>query len=81
MKSARIEFKSAGFKEILTGEGVKNLVTGTVQEIAQRAGDGFEYDVIYGGYGGGRWIGFVGSTDRESAAAESEHKVLSSAVR
>ena len=79
--NARIEFNSEGFKEILTGEGVKNVVTQSVHEIAQRAGDGFACNVILGGYGGGRWIGFVGSTDRESAAAESENKVLSSALR
>ena len=78
--NARIEFNSEGFKEILTGDGVKNLVSSTSQDIASRAGEGFAATTIYGGYGGGRWIGFVSSTDAESAKAESEYKVLSGAV-
>ncbi len=78
--NARIEFNSEGFKEILTGDGVKSLVSSTAQGIASRAGAGFEATTICGGYGGGRWVGFVSSTDAESAKAESEYKVLSGAV-
>ena len=45
--SARIEFISAGFREILLSDGVKELVQSTADEIRDKAntnydGDGFE---------------------------------------
>ena len=81
----KIEFISKGFKEILNTEGVKNLVQDTANEIANKAnanygGDGFKPRVIKGFYGGGRWVGFVNSTDRKSIAAESEDQALTRAV-
>lgn len=82
----RIEFNSEGFKAILTGEGVKNLVTELSQEIQQRAnanvssGEGFSRDTWLGNYGGGRWIASVTSTDKASMEAEAEDKALSRAV-
>jgi len=83
----RLEFISEGFKEILESEGVRDLVQETADGIRDRAnenntrgGDGFASNVILGGYGGGRWIGFVKSTDDKSAIAESEDNALTGAV-
>lgn len=83
----RLEFISSGFKEILESDGVHDLVQDTANEICDRAnannnrgGEGFATNVIKGGYGGGRWIGFVKATDKESAIAEAEDKALSGAV-
>lgn len=83
----RLEFISDGFKQILESDGVRELVQETSDNIKNRAnanntrgGQGFESNVIQGNYGGGRWIGFVKSTDRESDIAESEDKALTGAV-
>lgn len=85
MNISRIEFNSAGFKELLNSDGVYDLVQSTTDAIAKKAnenygGDAFQPTVIKGFYGGGRWIGFVTSTDRESAAAESEDQALTRAL-
>lgn len=83
----RLEFISDGFKQILESDGVRELVQETADNIKDRVnanntrgGQGFESNVIQGNYGGGRWIGFVKSTDRESDIAESEDKALTGAV-
>ena len=83
----RLEFISEGFKQILESEGVHDLVQQTAEEICDRAnaannrgGEGFTTSVIQGNYGGGRWIGFVKTTDKQSMIAESEDKALSGAV-
>lgn len=85
MEEARIVFNSEGFRQILLSEGCKELIQSTTEEIAAKAngnygGDGFEPSVQVGGYGGGRWIGFVSSTDKKSAAAESEDQALTRAL-
>ena len=85
MANIRIEFNSAGFKEILMSEGTKELVESTAQGIADRAnansgGDGFEASTIVGGYGGGRWIGFVSTTDEKAKIAEAENGALTGAI-
>lgn len=80
MSSMRIEFNSAGFREILTGGGVKSLVESQGNAIAARAGEGFEAGVFLGNYGGGRWICTVRAATKEARKAESENKVLSRAV-
>lgn len=84
----RIEFVSDGFKEILTGDGVKSLVQSAAEKIAGEANqnlagvesDGYETKVEIGGYGGGRYIAHVNATDAESNKAESEDKALTKAV-
>lgn len=83
----RIEFNSDGFRQVLLSEGVRDVVTTTTEEIRDRAnsnnargGEGFSSHVQVGGYGGGRWIGFVGTTDRASMIAESEDKALTRAL-
>lgn len=85
MSEIRLKFDSAGFRSLLLSDGVKDLVTDKTTEIAQRAnanagGDGFETSIEVGGYGGGRWVGFVHSTDAEAYKAEAEDKVLTRAV-
>ena len=83
----KLEFNSDGFKQILEGEGVKNLVESSANKIKSEAdgnvsGDstGFKVNTHIGGYGGGRYISHVNSTDLESAKAESEGKALTKAV-
>lgn len=86
MKVVRIEFKSAGFKEILESGEVRGLVESTTEQIAARAnanntrgGEGFRSGVFLGG-AAGRWIGSVKTTDRESRIAEAEDKALSRSI-
>lgn len=83
-KQVRIEFVSEGFHEILASDGVKSAVGSAAANIKRKAEEGtdgqFYQSIIMGGYGGGRWIGFVGTVDEAAAIAESEHKVLTKAV-
>ena len=83
----RLVFNSAGFREILLSNEVKDLVTEHAEEIKNnadanntRGGEGFYSNVQVGGYGGGRWIGFVGTLDKEAMIAESEDKALTRAI-
>lgn len=85
--STRIEFNSQGFREILLSEGCRDLVIEATDEIAikannnnERGGEGFNASVQVGGYGGGRWIGFVGSTDKEGSIAQAEDLALTRAL-
>ena len=85
--STRIVFNSEGFREILLSEGCHNLVTSVTEEIAEKAnanndrgGNGFRSSTQVGGYGGGRWIGFVTATDNKAAAAQSEDQALTRAL-
>ena len=85
MSEIRLKFDSAGFRALLLSDGVKDLVTDKTTEIAQRAnanagGDGFETSIEVGGYGGGRWLGFVHSTTAAAVKAEAEDKALTRAV-
>lgn len=45
-----------------------------------RGGEGFRASTQVGGYGGGRWIGFVSTTDKNTMIAESEDKALTGAL-
>ena len=83
----KIEFNSQGFKDILFSPGTKELVQGVAGRIQAEANagiqedsEGFSSNVVAGGYGGGRYVGFVTSLDNKAAQAESEDKVLSKAV-
>ncbi|MEE3391962.1 MAG: hypothetical protein VZR28_12475 [Candidatus Cryptobacteroides sp.] len=83
----KIEFNSQGFKDILFSPGTKELVQGVADQIQAEANagiqedsEGFSSNVVAGGYGGGRYVGFVTSLDNKAAQAESEDKVLSKAV-
>ena len=81
----KIEFISEGFKEVLMAS--QGLVSSVTNQIAAKANanlaensSGYSAEVIIDGYGGGRPVGFVSSTDHASAAAEAEYKALSRAV-
>lgn len=84
---ARIQFNSAGFRQLLLSDGCREVVQSATEDICAKAnanngrgGEGFTAHTQVGGYGGGRWIGFVSSTDKKSAAAESEDKALTRAL-
>ena len=85
--SARLVFNSDGFRQILQSDGVHDLVQQTAEEIAEKAnanntrgGQGFEARTQIGGYGGGRYIGFVTTADNKAKIAESEDKALTRAL-
>lgn len=87
MANNRIVFNSEGFRQILLSEGCHDAVQQVTEEIKTKAdgnnsrgGDGFSSSVEVGGYGGGRWIGFVSTTDNKSKIAESEDKALTRAL-
>ena len=85
MSKPKIVFNSAGFKALLNTEETHKLVEVLAQDIADKAnsnygGDGFEVTTKVGGYGGGRWIGFVTATDKDSLKAESEDSALTRAL-
>lgn len=87
MGDVRIQFNSEGFRQILLSEGCRDLVQQTTEGIADRAnanntrgGDGFRATTQVGGYGGGRWIGFVTATDKKASAAQSEDQALTRAI-
>ena len=84
---ARIVFNSDGFRQLLLSDGVRDLVQSTAEEICDKAngnntrgGEGFVVRTQVGGYGGGRYIAFVSSTDKNSFIAESEDKALTGAL-
>lgn len=83
----KLTFISDGFRQILLGSGVNDVVQSAADKIQAKANaeingesEGFSVDVWEGNYGGGRWIGSVSTTDLESQKAESEDKALSKAV-
>lgn len=85
MKKPKITWNSPGFKALLNTEGIHQLVEVVSQDIADKAnsnygGDGFQVTTKVGGYGGGRWIGFVTATDEDSMKAESEDSALTRAL-
>lgn len=84
---ARIVFNSDGFRQLLLSDGVRDLVQNTAEEICDKAngnntrgGEGFVVRTQVGGYGGGRYVAFVSSTDKNSFIAESEDKALTGAL-
>lgn len=90
-KQIRLEFNSDGFREILTGAGVQSVVSETTQKIQAQANanaageldensEGFSARTWLGGFGGGRWVGSVSTTDHSTMVAEAENKALSRAV-
>ena len=87
-KQVEIEFISAGFEQILTSAGTMSAVQSATNNIYARAnannergGTGFHSGTRIGrAYGSQRALGFVYTTDKDSAIAESEDKALSRAV-
>lgn len=79
-RKVRIEFQSAGFKEVLNSSALRSELRTRSERIAQAAGEGFEADSFTGGFGGGRVIGTVRATTRAARKAEAEDKALSRAI-
>ena len=87
-EQVRLKWNKGGFRQILLSDGCHQVVQEVTEEIQMRAndnnergGEGFRANTQVGGYGGGRWIGFVSSTDKASKIAESEDKALTRAVK
>lgn len=84
----KIDFISKGFRQILLSDGVKELVQSEGEKVQEKANaninedsNGFKTTVMYGKYGGGRWIAQVQATDYAAAVAAAEDKVLIKAVK
>jgi len=83
-----IQWNHDGFEALLCDEGTMQLVRQQAERICDaananndRGGDGFDQGTRLGrAYGSQRALGFVYSTDQNSALAESEDKALSRAV-
>ena len=83
-----IEFNPDGFAALLTSGEVKSLIEGHTNDIKARAdayieGDsqGFNAKVEQAQkYSEGRWVGTVGTSDRATRIAASEHEALMKAV-
>lgn len=84
----RIEFNKDGFRALLLSDETKALISGQVETIREKANanmgesasEGFNGKTVQGNYGGGRWMGFVGTSDLATMIAESEGKALTKAV-
>lgn len=83
----RLQFNSEGFKQILLSEGTRKVVEDTTEQICEKAnannahgGEGFRATTQVGGYGGGRWIGFVTASDKNASIAQSEDQALTRAL-
>lgn len=86
MTKVNFEWNSPGFKAILNTDEMHRVVEEVSQHIADQAnsnygGDGFQVTTKVGGYGGGRWVGFVTATDKDSLKAESEDSALTRALQ
>lgn len=89
MAEMKIEFLSAGFKEILMSDGVRSILAQKGDEICARANanltesdsDGYKVTTMPGNYGGGRWVTYVQATDFLAALDEAENKSLTKAVK
>lgn len=83
----KIDFISKGFRDILFSPGTKEMLQNLGDEIRDRAneslpdGEGFVSNVQTGGYGGGRYIGYVRTDNSAAALEESENMTLTKAVR
>jgi len=78
----RIELRSDGIRNLLTSAAIANECKSAAEDIAARAGDGFEVlPMRQMGFGGGR-VGYAVSAETyEAKVAEAEDKALSKAVR
>lgn len=94
MGQTRLVFNSEGFRQILLSEECRELIQQTTDQIRDKAvanyaavspdnvdaNEGIKSNVQVGGYGGGRWIGFVSTADQYASAAESEDTILTRAI-
>lgn len=79
-KKVRIELDHEGFRQLLNSSEVASLVDSKGSELASRAGAGFIAKPSYGGFGGGRHICHVGTSDKASMEAQARDKALTKAL-
>lgn len=79
--SVRIELDHDGFRQLLSSQGVGDLVVSTARRIANDAGDGFEATgPRSSNYGGGRVVAEVHATTWEARHAQATDLALTKAV-
>lgn len=76
--TVKIKFRSEGFRTILCGGGVRSAVYEAANSMA-KAVPGAKSRVIIGGYGGGRWVGFVKTRPKDEADAVIQRELLEAA--
>ena len=76
-KSVRLEMNSAGFRQILRSEKVRDHLASRAQNIADAAGPGMEASSAVGS---NRARASVVTATREAMLAEAEDKALTSAI-
>lgn len=80
-KKIRIELNHEGFRQLLSGPEVTQLVDSTGARLASLAGPGFVSEPAQGDFGGGRHICHVGTGDsREAMEAQATTKALTRAL-
>lgn len=86
-KTVRIEHISAGWREILMSEPVKQLVSDNAEAVRSRAesmstmpGAEWAAEVSVGNYGGGRIVGYVRPANLQAMIDEASGKLLEVAV-
>lgn len=75
----RLEFNSAGFRALLSGDEMRDAIYGVASSIAGDAGEGFEARPFYGAQAG-RWMATVDADTIEARRAEASDKTLSRAA-
>ena len=87
-KTVRIEHISAGWREILMSETVKQLVSDNADAVRSRAesmsampGAEWTSEVSVGSYGGGRSVGYVRRSNPQAVIEEGSGKPLQEAVK
>lgn len=79
-KRIRIELDHAGFRQLLEGPEVTELVDSLGDQLAARAGAGFVSKPMRGDFGGGRHVCHVGTGDETAMAAQATDKALTRAL-
>jgi hypothetical protein len=84
----RLEFNSAGFREILCSQNCADIVDKAGERIADEASaavpylnsEGYNYHPARLSYGGGRAGGYIHGADYLAHKAEAQYKTLTKAV-
>lgn len=77
--STHIQFDTNGFRAILCGGGTKGAVYSAAGKLASGV-PGAKARAIIGGYGGGRWVGFVTTNPDTPEAAVVQRELLEAAL-
>lgn len=79
-KRVKIEYNTAGFKQVLLNGKTHALVVAETGKVEAAAGDGFKGHVAMGGFGGGRWIGYVWADTYKARREQAENLTLEKAL-